>query len=478
MSGLLAINLVLVLLPAASAQRMELLGFGAWIEQLEADTEGTPANTYSSVVWGAVAVLAVAQLLRPTPSSQRRWLWRLGWLSVALLAALIAFEESASLKGTSTASVDSAIQKLEVVPPGVRWLARGCAAAAGRSAGGGRLGLVTSQRGHPARALVLVVVAALFAGAIFQDADVLSVTNVAWRRFIEEGMELMAATALGVILIEMLASPDGAAPDTPRRCRRGPGRRAAALAVTAALLIVSAVPLLVTHHVFQDNRWGRGIPWSYTGPISLVEQRFRATHDNLRRIDVWVEIDGGASAEIFARLTPQGSDRPVRESRAEVRGARFSNATAAFSFEPIPDSGGTLYTLAVGVLSGPAPYVFLGMTGSDVIPEGAAVVSGAPTRYADDLAMRTTWSGRFIEGMIEGLYLQDPQRPEQLRAVTLVMFLWVFLVVAAWAGLSGRRPQFWRRFVWPSVLTSALITAGILVVTLAFFAVLSPTRLA
>ena len=476
LSGLLAINLVLVLLPAASAQRMELLGFGAWIEQLEADTEGTPANTYSSVVWGAVALLAVAQLLRPTPSSQRRWLWRLGWLSVALLTALIAFEESVSLKETSTASVDSAIQKLEVVPSGFHWLSVVAVPLAAPLAAAGWV-LVTSQRGHPARALVLVVVASLFAGAIFQDADVLSVTNVAWRRFIEEGMELMGATALGVILIEMLASPDGAAPDTPRRCRRGPGRRAAALAVTAALLIVSAVPLLVTHHVFQDNRWGRGIPWSYTGPISLVEQRFRATHDNLRRIDVWVEIDGGASAEIFARLTPQGSDRPVRESRAEVRGARFSNATAAIDFEPIPDSGGTLYTLAVGVLSGPAPYVFLGMTGSDVIPEGAAVVSGAPTRYADDLAMRTTWSGRFIEGMIEGLYLQDPQRPEQLRAVTLVMFLWVFLVVAAWAGLSGRRPRFWRRFVWPSVLTSALITAGILVIALAFFAVLSPTRL-
>ena len=54
----------------------------------------------------------------------------------------------------------------------------------------------------------------------------------------------------------------------------------------------------------------------------------------------------------------------------------------------------------MGVLSGPTPYVFLGLTGGDVIPEGAAVVSGAPTRYADDLAMRTTWSGRFIEGLI------------------------------------------------------------------------------
>ena len=69
-----------------------------------------------------------------------------------------------------------------------------------------------------------------------------------------------------------------------------------------------------------------------------------------------------------------------------------------FISTPIPDSGGTRYTLAVGVLSGPTPYVFLGLTGGDVIPEGAAVVSGAPTRHADDLAMRTSWSGRFIEG--------------------------------------------------------------------------------
>ena len=166
-------------------------------------------------------------------------------------------------------------------------------------------------------------------------------------------------------------------------------------------------------------RWGWGVPWSYTGPVSLVEQRrFRATHDNLQRIDVWAEIDGGASAEIFARLTPEGSDRPVRESRADVRGARFSNATVTFEFAPIPNSGGTLYTLAIGVLSGPTPYVFLGLTGDDVIPEGAAVVSGAPTPYADDVPMRTTWSGRFIERLLEGLLQQDHQKLKLFGAVT------------------------------------------------------------
>ena len=106
------------------------------------------------------------------------------------------------------------------------------------------------------------------------------------------------------------------------------------------------------------------------------------------------------------------------------------------------------------------------------------MVSGGPTPYADDLAMRTTWSGRFIEELSEALLVQDPQRPALIGVVTLILFLWVLSVVAAWAGPSGRRPRFWRSFVWPSVLTSVFITAGILVVTLALLAVLSNTRLA
>ena len=60
LAGFLAANLVLVLLPAADTHRLGLIEPAAWIEQLDADVEGTLANWYSVVVWGAVAVLAVA----------------------------------------------------------------------------------------------------------------------------------------------------------------------------------------------------------------------------------------------------------------------------------------------------------------------------------------------------------------------------------------------------------------------------------
>ena len=179
-------------------------------------------------------------------------------------------------------------------------------------------------------------------------------------------------------------------------------------------------------------------------------------------------------AEIFVRLTPEGSDQPIRESRAKVRGARHSDATVSFHFEPIPDSSGKRYTLTVGLLSGPRPFVFLGLTRGDVIPEGAALVNGEPTRFANDLALRTAWSGRFIDGM----FPHDPRLWGLIGEVIFTLFLWVFVVVLAWIRLSGPWPRFGRRVVWPTALISALVTADIIIVTLAYIAVRSPTQLA
>ena len=282
----------------------------------------------------------------------------------------------------------------------------------------------------------------------------------------------MAAAALAVVLVEMLAARPGAVrlPTSGRR------RLAVTLSLSAGLMVVSAFPL-ASHRVNNGDGFEAGAPWSYAGPIALVEQPFQANQDYLRRIDVWAFADAGPAgmpAEIFARLTPEGSDKPIRESRAEVRGARYSNAKVFFHFEPIPASSGKRYTLTVGLLSTPPPYVFLGMTPGDVIPEGAPVVNDGATPYANDLAMRTAWSGRFIDGQ----YPRDLRYWGLIAEVIFNIYLWVFVVVLAWTRLSGPWPRFGRRVVWPSLLISALVTADIIIGTLAYMALRSPTPLA
>ena len=484
LAGFLAANLAMVLLSMLYRLGWEWMVPGDWLVHLDGNFERGFADRYAAVVFGTVAVLAAAQAVRPPPTrSGPRWLWTVGWLSAASFIALVAVWELH--QWTDVVVFLAPAFGMEELAPQFRWVLVAAPLAAPLAVAAGWV-LVTAQRGHPARALLAVLAVTLALSALIHEVlhDTLLYhlgtiglgfpkDGPGLKLEIEEGSELMAAAALGVILIEMLAARPRPARGEPD-LRPGGRRRWIGFTVGAVLLAAAAFPLLTTRHAHEGDGLETVAPWSYTGPISLVEQRFRAIHDNLRRIDVRVEIDGGASAEIFARLTPEGSDRPVRESRVEVRGARFSNATVTFEFAPIPNSKGTLYNLAVGLQSGPAPYVFLGMTGDDVIPEGAAVINGTPTRYANDLAMRAFGDVRAIEGLIP----RDSRHWVRIGETTLHIFLWVLLVVVAWTGVSGRRPRFWRRFVWPSVLTSALITAGILVITLAFFAVLSPTRLA
>ena len=124
LAGFLGINLVAALL--GQAQRLGWLGTSPWIRQLDSSPEGTLANSYSVVVWSAVAVLALAQLCRSTPLGSRRRFQVLGWLSLALIAALAAFEEVADLKDaigphTVPAGLAAALH-LEGFPPSARWL--------------------------------------------------------------------------------------------------------------------------------------------------------------------------------------------------------------------------------------------------------------------------------------------------------------------------------------------------------------------
>ena len=401
-----------------------------------------------------------------------------------MFIALVAFEELH--RQVDAGSFVAPLLGLKELEERFRWVLVAAPLAAPLAAAAGWV-LLTAQHGHPARALFAMLAVALALVGLLLDAtsgDLLIYRGlVGWLGFppgpagfyevFEEGSEQMAAAALAVLFVEMLAARPDAAPVVAGSRRRP----VVAIVVTAGLLAASALPL-ASHRVHKGDGWETVAPWSYAGPIALVEQQFRANQDNLRRIDVWAYVDGGPAGkpgEIFARLTPTDRpDRPIRESRAAVRGARYRNETISFEFEPILNSSDRRYNLAIGVLSGATPYVFLGLTSGDAIPEGAALVSGAPTRYADDLAMRTAWSGRFIDGQ----YPRDPRHWILIGEVILNIFLWVFLLVPAWDGLSGPRPRFWPNLVWPSVLSSALITAGIVIVTLAFLAVRSPTQLA
>ena len=483
LAAFLAGSLAAVLLALVDALGWRWLA-GEWLAELDATYERGSMDRFSGVLFGVVAALAAAQALRrPAPRSGPRWLWVLGWLSAAGFIALVAFEEL--YRQVDVGSFIAPLLGLKELEPRFRWVLVAAPLAALPAAAAAWV-LMSAQRGHPARALLTVLALALALIGLLLDAtsgDLLVYRGlVRWFGFppspegfyeiFEEGSEQMAAAALAVVLVEMLAARPGAV----RLSTSGRRRLVVALVVSAGLLAVSAFPL-ASHRILKGDGWETGAPWSYAGPIAFVEQPFRANQDYLRRIDVWAFADGGSAdmpAEIFVRLTPEGSDQPIRESRAEVRGARHSDATVSFHFEPIPDSSGKRYTLTVGLLSGPRPFVFLGLTRGDVIPEGAALVNGEPTRFANDLALRTAWSGRFIDGM----FPHDPRLWGLIGEVIFTLFLWVFVVVLAWIRLSGPWPRFGRRVVWPTVLISALVTTDIIIVALAYIAVRSPTQLA
>ena len=382
LAGFLAANLVgFVLVPAYVIGLWGRPSHG-WVEDLDLRVEGALANRYEGALLAVIAVLAVGQCCF-SPRGGRRW-WRLGWLSVALMAALQAFVEIVGV-------VDIGVVTGTALTTAPGWTTAGIVLLVGPLVALASWAVWSSQREHPVRLLLTGFAVTLAVGSVLQDSRD-SIWDESRLRvaadLLEEGMEITALALAIVVLTETLLNSRPRRLEPPPRVSRLQRRArwlAAVLTAIAGLLVlaIGALTLLPRQHVVEHTR-GIVRPWSYTGPVSVVEQPFRATDDYLHRIDVWVEIDGGASAEIFARLTPQGSDRPVRESRAEVRGARFSNATAAFDFEPIPDSSGTLYTLAVGVLSGPAPYVFLGLANGTRSPR--ALPCGA-TPHGSDLAV-------------------------------------------------------------------------------------------
>ena len=432
----------------------------SWFRQLSLDSEGSLANLYSGVLWGTVAALAAAQLFRAViPVRGPRWLWALGWLSVALFAALVSFEELADLKDTlgRWGKLDALLASLNLadLPAEVRWAAVVAPLTAPLAAAAGWV-LYASLRRHPGLALLTVLALALGVGAALRDGfGELYGTTGTWLLLLEDGSELMAGAILAVVLVEALSASYTASTDD--REHRGRRRdRWAALGVMVALLGVS-IPALLAEYEWEEVGWTR--PVFYAGPISQLEQPFQTNLDQLTRIDVWGHVDGGnetsATAEIVARLVPHDGG-PAIWGQAEVRGEKSDPAINVINFEPIPDSRGKGYDLVI--VSEPFPRVHLGLTGSGASPLGQVIVNGVPHKRRLAMGTHALTTGSQV---IHDLFTRDRRRLFVIGELVSSVFLWVFAIVAAWRGLSGSKPRFWRGFVWSAARTSVITTAGI-----------------
>ena len=443
---------------------------GSWFRQLSLDSEGSLANLYSGVLWGTVAALAAAQLLRSAiPARGPRWLWALGWLSAALFAALVAFEELADLKDTlgRWETLDALLASLNLadLPAEVRWAAVVAPLTAPLAAAAGWV-LYASLRRHPGLALLTVLALALGVGAALRDGfGELYGTTGTWLLLLEDGSELMAGAILAVVLVEALAARHTAGTDDPEH-RAQRRHRWVALGVMLALLGVS-IPALLAEYEWEEVGWTR--PVFYAGPVSQLEQPFQTNLDQLTRIDVWGYVDGGdetsATAEVVARLMPH--DRgPAIWGQAEVRGHKSDPEINVISFEPIPDSQGKRYDLVI--VSEPFPRVHLGLTGDGASPLGQVSVNGVPHRRQLAMSTHALATGGQV---IHDLLTRDRRRLFVIGDVVSTVFLWVFAIVAAWRGLSGSKPRFWRGFVWSAARISVLTTAGIAAIAIALLQV-------
>ncbi len=450
-----------------------------WFRQLNLDGEGTAANLYSGILWGAVAALAAGQLCWPeTPARTPRWLWVLGWLSAALFAALVAFEEIADVKDAlgKWGALYPYLEALSLgdLPGNVRWAAVVAVPIAPLAAAAAWVAYVSLRR-HPALALLTVLALALGAGAALRDGFAeLYGTTAAWEVFIEDGSELMAGAILAVVLVARPAAVRGSGDETHEH-RRRPGVRWAALGVALALLGAS-IPALLAEYEWEVASTAR--PLFYAGPVSQLEQPFQTQLDQLTRVKVWAFADGieggadEATAQVLARLTPMGADAPVYEAQAAVGHDPSRPNTVDLEFAPIPDSGGQRFVLTIRALSETQPYLFLGLTGHRALPHGVVLVNGVA--HERHLAMSTHAIARG-DGVIHDLLTRDRRRLPLIGDVVATVFLWVFATVVAWRGLTGSTHQFWRGYVWPAVRQSLIITAGLAVIAIVLLQVLSAT---
>lgn len=440
-------------------------GFHDWFQHLNLDSEQSAANWYASGLWATVAALAAAQVVNSPPAVSRlRWLRSLGWIAVALFAALVAWEEAASIKDTARQWEQSeallARLNLADLPTGIRWAATVTVLAAPLAALSGWT-LCSSLRHKPALLLLTALAIAIGLGAILRDGfGVLYGTTHWWGTYLDDASEIMTGAILAVVFFEALVTRHTASVDGWRR-QRNPIERWAAFGVTLAV-VVASVPALLAEYEWEEAGWMR--PNGYAGPISRFEQPLQVHLGDLTALDVWgyaEDADGkGEPATILVSLLPSQGGRPAW-ARAVVRGNRSSPAINRIAFQRVPGRPGDKYDLVI--FSEPLPRVHLGLMGDGAGPHGDVLVNGVPHERQLAAGIYSIGTGAQI---VQDLLVRDPRRLFLIGDIVLTAYVWLFVATVVWRGLTGPPSRFWRGSFWPSVRVSALMLAGLMVIAL------------
>jgi hypothetical protein len=391
---LAAVFLLSVALSLATDSRL-------WESRLDLESDRSLANAFSVSLWLTVAVLA--GLL------SKRGNARLGWLSVSVLATVVAIGEVYDFKDVlppMSFSEEHQSEWLVAMAP----LAIPLLILASRA-------LLLEARTSTQRALLL-------ASAVFALAPLVLDSVEPPFRIAEEGSELMAA----VVLIALLISILGWIPLSPTFITRR-------LLATVIVFTAVAGGILGAREYWIPMSATRGdLPEIDHGPLSFVSQQLPVNRSYLSRIDVWADVTSDA-ADLFLRLELPGQP-PIRESRTTTSHPRWSSQTVSFTFAPIPDSEGRTYELTIGALEA-TPYVFVGMSSDDPIPHSVAQINGVPDEWSNDLAIRAFARGRGIAKVTS--MIQDRFHMDILVASEgLLIWLWS-VVLIIWFTSSGAK---------------------------------------
>ena len=374
-----------------------------WQEHLYLDSDASLGNAFSVGLWLVAAILA--------GTLARRGCNRLGWSSFVVLAVGVAIGDATEIKdmvGPVLLSTDDQRAWILLVAP----VALPLLLLASRT-------LLFAARNQSQRALLLAL--GPFVTATLLLDNVAPPIGVA-----EEGSELMVAA----VLIGLLVSVLGWVPLSPTIITWR------FMVLVVAFTTIGGGILLVRDYWIPEASTYEHRPEIDHGPLSIVSQSIVVDRAYLSRIDMWAESVAG-DAELFLRLAPPGQ-QPIRESRTTTSHPRWSDRTVTFHFEPIPDSQDHTYEISIGALQ-PSPYVFIGLSTDDSIPDSIVKINGISDSWANDLALRAYTSGRG-PGRLAAM-IQDRSYTDGLIVIELLIsWLWV-VVTILWLTASRYHPQ-------------------------------------